>query len=43
MKAAGRTIFAAGGGSRLMARSRSDISALDVLIESYRAAGLSSA
>src|ERR1700676_5386411 len=35
-----RAIFAAVAGAQLMARSRSDISLYDALIESYRAAGL---
>jgi TetR/AcrR family transcriptional regulator, transcriptional repressor for nem operon len=35
-----RAIFAAVAGAQLMARSRSDISLFDALIESYRAAGL---
>ena len=35
-----RAIFAAVAGAQLMARSRSDISLYDRLIESYRAAGL---
>ncbi len=35
-----RAIFAAVAGAQLMARSRSDISLFDGLIESYRAAGL---
>ena len=35
-----RAIFAAVGGAQLMARSRSDISLYDALIDSYRAAGL---
>jgi TetR/AcrR family transcriptional repressor of nem operon len=35
-----RAIFAAVAGAQLMARSRSDISLFDRLIESYRAAGL---
>jgi TetR/AcrR family transcriptional repressor of nem operon len=35
-----RAIFAAVAGAQLMARSRSDISLYDTLIESYRAAGL---
>jgi len=35
-----RAIFAAVAGAQLMARSRSDISLYDALIDSYRAAGL---
>jgi TetR/AcrR family transcriptional repressor of nem operon len=35
-----RAIFAAVAGAQLMARSRSDISLFDALMESYRAAGL---
>lgn len=35
-----RAIFAAVAGAQLMARSRSDISLFDALIESYRATGL---
>lgn len=35
-----RAIFAAVAGAQLMARSRSDISLFDALIESYQAAGL---
>ncbi len=35
-----RAIFAAVGGAQLMARSRSDITLYDALINSYRAAGL---
>jgi TetR/AcrR family transcriptional repressor of nem operon len=35
-----RAIFAAVAGAQLMARSRSDISVFDALIESYRGAGL---
>jgi len=35
-----RAIFAAVAGAQLMARSRSDISLFDALIESYRAVGL---
>jgi TetR/AcrR family transcriptional repressor of nem operon len=35
-----RAIFAAVAGAQLIARSRSDISLFDALIESYRAAGL---
>ena len=35
-----RAIFAAVAGAQLMARSRSDITLYDALIESYRAAGL---
>jgi TetR/AcrR family transcriptional repressor of nem operon len=35
-----RAIFAAVAGAQLMARSRSDISLFDALIESYRVAGL---
>jgi TetR/AcrR family transcriptional repressor of nem operon len=35
-----RAIFAAVAGAQLMARSRSDISLFDVLIDSYRVAGL---
>ncbi|VIO81531.1 TetR/AcrR family transcriptional regulator [Bradyrhizobium ivorense] len=35
-----RAIFAAVAGAQLMARSRSDISLFDTLIESYRATGL---
>jgi TetR/AcrR family transcriptional regulator, transcriptional repressor for nem operon len=35
-----RAIFAAIAGAQLMARSRSDISLYDSLIEGYRAAGL---
>jgi TetR/AcrR family transcriptional regulator, transcriptional repressor for nem operon len=35
-----RAIFAAVAGAQLMARSRSDISLFDALIDSYRAAGL---
>lgn len=35
-----RAIFAAVAGAQLMARSRSDISLFDAVIESYRAAGL---
>ncbi|MBB2179826.1 TetR family transcriptional regulator [Gluconacetobacter tumulicola] len=35
-----RAIFAAVAGAQLMARSRSDISLFDALIESYRTAGL---
>ncbi len=35
-----RAIFAAVAGAQLMARSRSDISLFDTLIESYRTAGL---
>ena len=35
-----RAIFAAVGGAQLMARSRSDITLYDALIESYRVAGL---
>lgn len=35
-----RAIFAAVAGAQLMARSRSDISLFDTLIESYQAAGL---
>jgi len=35
-----RAIFAAVAGAQLMARSRSDISLFDSLIESYRVAGL---
>jgi TetR/AcrR family transcriptional repressor of nem operon len=35
-----RAIFAAVAGAQLIARSRSDISLFDELIESYRAAGL---
>jgi TetR/AcrR family transcriptional repressor of nem operon len=35
-----RAIFAAIGGAQLMARSRSEISLYDALIDSYRAAGL---
>jgi TetR/AcrR family transcriptional regulator, transcriptional repressor for nem operon len=35
-----RAIFAAVSGAQLMARSRSDISLFDALIDSYRAAGL---
>ena len=35
-----RAIFAAVAGAQLMARSRSDISLFDTLIESYRASGL---
>lgn len=35
-----RAIFAAVAGAQLIARSRSDISVYDALIESYRAAGL---
>src|SRR5882672_4965606 len=35
-----RAIFAAVAGAQLIARSRSDISLYDTLIESYRAAGL---
>jgi TetR/AcrR family transcriptional repressor of nem operon len=35
-----RAIFAAVAGTQLMARSRSDISLYDALIESYRVAGL---
>jgi TetR/AcrR family transcriptional repressor of nem operon len=39
-EARARAIFAAVVGAQLMARSRSDISLYDALIESYRAAGL---
>jgi TetR/AcrR family transcriptional repressor of nem operon len=35
-----RAIFAAVAGAQLMARSRSDISLFDSLIDSYRVAGL---
>lgn len=35
-----RAIFAAIGGAQLLARSRSDLSLYDTLIDSYRAAGL---
>ena len=35
-----RAIFAAVAGAQLMARSRSDISLYDTLIDSYRVAGL---
>jgi len=35
-----RAIFAAVAGAQLMARSRSDVSLFDTLIESYRATGL---
>ena len=35
-----RAIYAAFAGAQLMARSRSDISLYDALIESYRVAGL---
>ena len=35
-----RAIFAAIAGAQLMARSRSDISLYDALIDSYRVAGL---
>jgi TetR/AcrR family transcriptional repressor of nem operon len=35
-----RAIFAAVAGAQLMARSRSDISLYDSLIDNYRAAGL---
>jgi TetR/AcrR family transcriptional repressor of nem operon len=35
-----RAIFAAVAGAQLMARSRSDISLYDALIDSYRVAGL---
>jgi TetR/AcrR family transcriptional regulator, transcriptional repressor for nem operon len=35
-----RAIFAAIAGAQLMARSRSDISLYDSLIDSYRVAGL---
>ena len=35
-----RAIFAAVAGAQLMARSRSNITLYDALIESYRAAGL---
>jgi TetR/AcrR family transcriptional repressor of nem operon len=35
-----RAIFAAVAGAQLLARSRSDISLFDALIDSYRAAGL---
>ncbi len=35
-----RAIFAAVAGAQLMARSRSDISVFDALIDSYREAGL---
>ena len=35
-----RAIFAAVAGAQLLARSRSDISLYDALIESYRVAGL---
>jgi TetR/AcrR family transcriptional repressor of nem operon len=35
-----RAIFSAVAGAQLMARSRSDISLYDALIESYRVAGL---
>jgi TetR/AcrR family transcriptional repressor of nem operon len=35
-----RAIFAAVAGAQLIARSRSDISLFDALIDSYRAAGL---
>ncbi len=35
-----RAIFAAIAGAQLMARSRSDISLFDTLIDSYRATGL---
>jgi TetR/AcrR family transcriptional repressor of nem operon len=35
-----RAIFAAVSGAQLMARSRSDVSVFDALIDSYRAAGL---
>ena len=35
-----RAIFAAVAGAQLMARSRSDISVFDALIDSYRGAGL---
>ena len=38
-EARARAIFAAVAGAQLMARSRSDISLFDALIESYRAAG----
>ncbi|QYA13171.1 TetR/AcrR family transcriptional regulator [Rhizobium sp. AB2/73] len=39
-EAEARAIFAAVAGAQLMARSRSDISMFDALIESYRAKGL---
>ncbi len=39
-EARARAIFAAVGGAQLMARSRSDITLYDALINSYRAAGL---
>lgn len=39
-QARARAIFAAVAGAQLMARSRSDISLFDALIESYRATGL---
>ena len=39
-EARARAIFAAVGGAQLMARSRSDISLFDALIDSYRVAGL---
>ncbi|MDQ0009419.1 TetR/AcrR family transcriptional repressor of nem operon [Luteibacter jiangsuensis] len=39
-EARARAIFAAVAGAQLMARSRSDISLFDTLIESYREAGL---
>ena len=39
-EARGRTIFAAVAGAQLLARSRSDISLFDAMINSYRAAGL---
>jgi TetR/AcrR family transcriptional repressor of nem operon len=39
-KHSARAIFAAVAGAQLMARSRSDISVYDALIEDYRAAGL---
>jgi TetR/AcrR family transcriptional repressor of nem operon len=39
-EARARAIFAAVAGAQLMARSRSDISLFDALIESYRATGL---
>ena len=35
-----RAVFAAVAGAQLMARSRSDISLYDTLIDSYRVAGL---
>lgn len=39
-EARGRAIFAAVAGAQLLARSRSDISLFDAMIDSYRAAGL---